>query len=557
MKRIFILALAILWMQAGVFAQKKHQTVKIQYQSSYNGIVHDARYKLMTISDNVVKIETVGDAPYENAPKEELYLDFNQNRWYQTAVVHTGARFTVESEMKEGVDWEIRDTTTKILGFLCKNGHIVVNSNHINIWFTEDTDFRGTIQPRYGIPAGTVLKIDINGNRVEEAVKISYEKEAAELLPKDWGKMIESKYYSKTLNEAGVVAVNIFDNEIIEFNPDIEKPANFDEESVYRVGNGAVLLRKVKLPESSEGYDIFLELIHHAEKDAYDRTGSVFLIPTDKERTFLEAFLHGLDTLPSAVLTENGKRFSGIVATDDYNPPVELMRFFTSFGVHGYGHIRYGDYQWADSVIFKQEVTHVSQYLEREAWIGVCIGNWTKEAHRVTLNLNYHPEGKGGTFKAQPLFFAMNVLEMQWQEMPDLFDNDAFQFSYSLPETTEEATLCYLSTGHGGWGGGDEFNPKTNTIFSDNELIMKYIPWREDCASYRLLNPASGNFRNGLSSSDLSRSGWCPGTVTNPVYAPMPKLSKGNHAMKIAIPQGAPEGESKSHWSVSGTLIYK
>ncbi|MDR0364500.1 MAG: hypothetical protein LBH92_05745 [Bacteroidales bacterium] len=557
MKKIFILFLITLLACNFTFAKKQQGTVKIQFQSSYHGNTDVSRYKLMIISNNVVKIETIGDAPYENAPQETIYLDFNNDKWYQTALVYTGERYTTEFEIKEGINWEVRDTTAKIQGFLCKNGHLVVNSNHINIWYTEEVDFRGTIQPRYGIPNGVVLKIDINGNRIEEAVRISHEKETVDLLPNDWGKIIEGKYYAKTLNETGVISINIFDNEIIEFNPDIEKPVGFDEDKVYRVGNGAVLLKKVQLPESAKDYNIFLELIHHAEKDAYDRTGSIFLIPVDKKRTFLEAFIHGLDTLPSVVLTENGVKFSGIVATEDYNPPIELMRFFTSFGAHGYGYLSYGDLQWNDSVTFKQEVTHVSQYLEKEAWIGVCIGNWTKEAHRVTLNLKYYPEGKGGTYKAIPLFFAMNVLEMQWQEMPELFDNDAFQFSYTLPEGINESMLCYLSTGHGGWEGGDEFNQKINSIFSDNESILQYIPWREDCATYRSLNPASGNFRNGLSSSDLSRSGWCPGTITNPVYAPMPKLTKGTHILKIAIPQGAPEGNSKSHWSVSGTLIYK
>ena len=558
MNKFFIL-FGIFTLTAGIsFAKGSGETMKIRYQSSYHGKIIEGYHREMIISNGIAKIEIIRDEA-DDTPVKQTFIDYVDKICYQTAILNNNEaeRYTVKFDFRDISSWKITDDSiTWIQGFPCRMAHIVVNSNHINIWFTQETALWGTIQPGYGVPDGLVLKIDVNGNRVEEAVDISYEKKGRQLLPESWGTFIESRYYSKILNESGVVTVKVFDNEIIEFNPDLPKPVSFDEENrVYRVGNGAVLLKKIKLPDSIEGYDVFLELIHHAEDDAYDRTGTVFLIPTDKKRTFLEALLHGLDTLPGAVITEKGESFRGIVATEDYNPPVELMRFFTSFGVHGYGRITYGDYQWADSVIFKQEITHVSQYLEKEAWIGVCIGNWTKNAHRVSLSLKYHPEGKGGKTKAIPLFFAMNVLEMQWQEMPDLFDDDAFSFSYNLPEPIQESSLCYLSTGHGGWGGGDEFNRKINSVFSDNELVLKYIPWREDCASYRLLNPASGNFGNGLSSSDLSRSGWCPGTITNPVYIPMPGLQQGKHSLKITIPQGAPEGNSRSHWTISGMLI--
>jgi hypothetical protein len=48
-----------------------------------------------------------------------------------------------------------------------------------------------------------------------------------------------------------------------------------------------------------------------------------------------------------------------------------------------------------------------------------------------------------------------------------------------------------------------------------------------------------------FSSSDLSRSNWCPGTTTNPVYIPL-DLKPGKHVLKIAIPLGKSEGTSFS-----------
>lgn len=78
-----------------------------------------------------------------------------------------------------------------------------------------------------------------------------------------------------------------------------------------------------------------------------------------------------------------------------------------------------------------------------------------------------------------------------------------------------------------------------------------------DCATFRDQNPVSGNFWNGVSSSDYSRSGWCPGTATNPVYFDLNDLKPGTHTLRVAIPQGKDEGGSFSHWMVSGVVLYE
>jgi len=90
----------------------------------------------------------------------------------------------------------------------------------------------------------------------------------------------------------------------------------------------------------------------------------------------------------------------------------------------------------------------------------------------------------------------------------------------------------------------------------NGNLVDSFTPWRVDCGSYRLYNPVSGNFQNGLSSSDLSRSNWCPATVTPPNYISLGDLPAGKYTIEVDIPQGAPEGNSFSYWNVSGTLLY-
>lgn len=156
-----------------------------------------------------------------------------------------------------------------------------------------------------------------------------------------------------------------------------------------------------------------------------------------------------------------------------------------------------------------------------------------------------------------PLFSTVNTLEMSGQNYGGLFANDTLKVDFEIEENIENLQLLYTTTGHGGWDNGDEFTPRMNKLFVDGEEVFKIIPWRTDCASYRLSNPASGNFPDGLSSSDLSRSNWCPGMLTSPYIIPLTKFKKGKHVLEVVIEQGPNEGPSTNHWNISGVLVGK
>lgn len=243
-----------------------------------------------------------------------------------------------------------------------------------------------------------------------------------------------------------------------------------------------------------------------------------------------------------------------------YAPPVELMRFFTPFGVgHFNDRVQIDGLEWADETYYKQDVTDLASLLRGEVWIGVWIGNYDGGGHKVTLDLKSYPESEfwddeNDGSRCIPLFNTCNVLEMAGQNYGKLFATDSLTVDVFIPEA-ESVRLRYISTGHGGWEGGDEFNPKSNTILIDGKPAYSHTPWREDCGCYRRFNPVSGNFWNGLSSSDYSRSGWCPGTATQPVYFDFSHLLAGKHTITVAIPMGKPQAGSFSHWAVSGVLI--
>lgn len=534
---------------------KNFKTVQITYETSFNDQVDNSSKTIMDISNNWVRISTTSTRSDKTDPIQTTYLDYNTDKEIRTALlngnesIYTTRTFTINKGL------EFLDETAIIAGYNCKKAKTIINSNTLEIWYTTELGVYGSMQPGVAIPEGVVLKVVRNGQRAETAVKVELLKDEVNLAPTLSGTELKASAYNYKIQQSKVIAVNVFDHEGIYFR-DIPKPTELDDTKVMRFANGSIIMKKVKLPENNSDYSIFSELSQYSEGDAYDRTGSVFVVPTDKEKSFFDGLLNGKDQLP-IYTDKDGQTYEGMVVTENYLPPLELMRFYTSFGVRGYNHIEVADYNWPDSVVFKQEVTDYADVLKGDVWVGAWIGNYAQNGHNVTLDIKYYPQSKeSSTKEVYPLFTTVNIMEMAGQAYPEnMFRNDSLTVDFTTDTDLENAYIRYISTGHGGWGGGDEFNPKLNEIFMDDNRLMAYTPWREDCGSYRELNSASGNFANGLSSSDLSRSGWCPGMVSYPVFIHIGNLKAGEHQLKVAIPVGDPAGSSKSYWCISGVLV--
>jgi hypothetical protein len=415
----------------------------------------------------------------------------------------------------------------------------------------------------YGLPDGLVLKVVRNGNfeLIATEVKPLKKQEETAVLPADMGESMEQPLYKHRITENLITTVSVFNNEQISFGNEIVNPVDPNSEKTFKYSAGTVLLKKVKLPVVSDDTQLFVELYQHSNGDAYDRTGSVFMIPLGKEQSFLDGLRNGAKTMP-VFQARNGKSYQGVMATEKFQPLVEIMRFFTSFGIGQFNDkvTVYGQ-QWEDSTLYKQDVTELLPVLQGEQWIGVFIGNYDKGGHKVSLKLKYYPgsmtisEKPAKKYWISPLFNTLNVMEMSGQEYGTMFGDDSLKVEFTVPEGVKNVQMRYITTGHGGWGGGDEFNQKINTVLLDNQMLFQFTPWRGDCATFRKYNPASGNFWNGVTSSDYSRSGWCPGTATNPYYYPISDLKPGKHQVKVAIPLGKNEGGSFSAWNISGVLI--
>ena len=534
---------------------KKSTGITVTYRSVYKGKVYPGG-TMMLVSGDQVKLQNLSPEgkivePKANTLRQDTYIDYSRRLSYRRAVmpnnevVYTNAPF----EYGEGFT-DVK--TEKYLGLNCKVVRTVVNSNTIDVWYTNDLAFRGTPQTWRGVPDGLVLRVVRNGDSVQEAVDIKALKDKSPLLPSDWGHYLDYSNYSYAINQSGVISVPVFDQQTICFNG-AKLPESLESGKVYAAAGGTIVLKKVKLPDNIKERSVFIEAVQYSDGDAYDRTGSIFMIPTGKEQSFLDA-LRNLNSVPS--FKSGQTDYHGLVSTTGYDVPLELMRFFTGFGVRKYNYNKVPGQTWADSVLYKAEVTSVAEQLKGEVWIGAYIGNWDAKGHRLSLKFKYYPEGERNMPKTLPLFNTVNYMEQAGQPYPIFMLDDSLNVTFELKEDVKDARLFYLTTGHGGWGGGDEFNQKVNTIYVDGQKVISFIPWRDDCGTYRNWNPCSGNFSNGQSSSDLSRSNWCPGTMTNPEYIYVGNLKVGKHTLCVKIPQGAPEGGSNSYWCISGTLIY-
>ena len=462
------------------------------------------------------------------------------------------------------------------------NKHICsINSNTLEFEMDEKAPVSVNPLPYYGLNKGVLRSFTRNGQKrlvLAKAKKVDWGicRPSSIILP---SRRVTPRELDRIMKERLVVTTRVFDRAQLHWGA---KNAHFEGshdhfpssvllpfDTLVHYAGGTLVLKRMRLPDLPAHYQHFVELHQQSNGDAYDRTGSVFIIPTDG--SVHHNFFDGVNWHPDSLPTftgRDGQRYQGMMATRTYQPPVEWVRFFTPFGV-GHFNERMKDFgiDWRGETYYRQEITDV--YCGGDVIVGAWIGNYDGGGHLITLDIKSYPNDyttQNSESKIQksavPLFNTCNVLEMAGQNYGKLFGTDSLTVTFRIQprhftrDTLKSARLRYISTGHGGWGEGDEFVPKTNTILIDGKPAFTHTPWRQDCGCYRDLNPVSGNFWNGLSSSDFSRSGWCPGTATQPVYFDMSPWADGReHTLTVAIPQGKPVEGMFSHWAVSGVLI--
>ena len=376
----------------------------------------------------------------------------------------------------------------------------------------------------------------------------------------------------------------IFTQTAINFDPSVHPDGLNDYDSIQYIANGRIALKKVKLPQFDRTTTLIAKVTLVSNGDRWDKTGSCFVIPAESEITMLD-IAEGKATYPTpdSSLYEN---LTGIVQGENYKPTVEIMRFMTPFGVGFYSNPDnelsakrkpvYID-GWAPNVVWEEDISDLLPLFENEVYVGFFIDTWTPEGYIIDLDLTYSesqlPCDEKTPGHVEPL---INTNFYIGQKHPDIFARKNVDIPFTIPEGAKNVRLKYITSGHGGHSGGDEFRPQDNILSLDGEELYKFTPWRTDCASFRRFNPSTGVWlrkrtvayiaRSGraekeveepLASSDLSRSNWCPGSDVPPVEIPLTDISSGNHTLTISIPDSKEiDGDKLNHWLVSAYLVW-
>lgn len=571
---LIISIIGALFLCKGVYAQENLRTFTY-FSYDYDSDHTDTNKVLVEQLASQLRIQN-NNKPQNPIPgfAEEVTLaDYMTDSIYYLYKYSDSSYYVASSMTREDIKWDTQIIDSKTTRYTTS-----INSNRIELIFTSKEGVDANPLPYYGKFKGTMKQMVRNGLVQLELSGVSKQKSKYKrLITDNMGVRKGSRVMSNIKRERMIITTHVFDNEQICWG--MEKPTvnEIPFDTTLHYAGGTLILKRIMMPVLPKHYQTFIELRQHSNGDAYDRTGSVFVIPDANKRlkpTFLDAIIGHPDSLPT-ITGRDGQKYQGIVpgisrmqkyyySSFVYEPIVELMRFFTPFGVGKYNdRVKLDGLDWENETLYKQEVTELKPILEGEVLIGVFIGNYDGGGHKVSLDIKSYPndyewnidDKSSLNHRIVPLVNTCNVLEMAGQNYGKIFGTDSITVHFYISKNDSNITLRYISTGHGGWGGGDEFNPKENEIFIDGVKRFSHTPWRCDCGRYREWNPVSGNFWNGLSSSDYSRSGWCPGTATQPVYFNLNDLKPGNHTMTIAIPQGKPMEGGFSHWNVSASLI--
>ena len=361
------------------------------------------------------------------------------------------------------------------------------------------------------------------------------------------------------------------------------QPVNFEgaggtDTEVKSLQNGRLVYKKIEVPNFPEGSDVRIKVTLKSAGDRWDKTGSCFVV-TDPELISILDVSEGEKIFPKKSGIDGGNL--GIRKTKGYEPVIELLRFITPFGV---GHFSQDEDahrkpvyipKWEEKVEWERDISQLLQVVDNSFYIGVWIDSWTKEGYVLDLSLHYSNRPK----KQVRIKSLINTVSyVDGQSLPEFFATNELDQHFSFDKPVKNVKLHYITSGHGGHSGGDEFSKRSNRLILNDELLLDFVPWRDDCASFRRFNPSSGvwlkkdsasyidfeaqkykvkQIEERIASSDLSRSNWCPGAAVDPIIVELGDMKAGDHKMRIEIDASPAEKDKYNHWLVSAYLTYE
>lgn len=285
--------------------------------------------------------------------------------------------------------------------------------------------------------------------------------------------------------------VPVFEGNILHFG----NPSLYETDKVQAEDNGRILTRTLELPEYTEPVKIMATLFVQGapnRADDYDRAGSIYL-------------------------SINGMA------------DIEILKFITGFC----GGMSY----------LTEDVSWLAPLLRGECTLKAFIDTWGSPGFQIDFELNYSvaPDSVSSTW-ANGIFNDQSLIR------EDISDSTPVVQVY-IPPDQDKITLSFFTSGHCTDGrGADEFEPKYNYIYIDDQLIYRVQPWREDCQNFAAQNPC-GTYR-------YPRSGWCPGDIVHPTQLDVTQyLTPGQHTLRFGVEDIRPlDASGRGYWRVSAYL---
>lgn len=112
-------------------------------------------------------------------------------------------------------------------------------------------------------------------------------------------------------------------------------------------------------------------------------------------------------------------------------------------------------------------------------------------------------------------------------------------YTFKIEKSLKDLQLNLISSNHGANRNGEEYNRRIHYIYLDNKLIFKYIPGENTCEPYRQYNTQSNGIYGRTVKTDeqwQKFSNWCPGAVIPLRKVMISKLKKGEHQLRISVP---------------------
>ncbi|EGV43679.2 N-glycanase [Bizionia argentinensis JUB59] len=377
------------------------------------------------------------------------------------------------------------------------------------------------------------------------------------------------------LNPIGDEQITIFEDANIYFDMGFKNDSIQLTDSIFRLDAGRVLLKKVTLPNYTKQPKVSVKMTLTSNGDPWDKSGSLFVVPASSDLNLLDFESDNLKKEQFA--TGFPGIISEVIDNKSYQPNIELLRFMTPFGVGFFNdNERVATLKpvyipkWEENVKWEQDITQLLPVLENEVYIGVFIDTWTKEGYNVSVSLDFEESDVPNHLKnEQGVIPVLNTSKYSGaQRFYDGFHKGDLQVNLPVNRTLKNAKLYYITTGHGGHAEGDEFTEKENIIKFNNNIVKQFVPWRDDCASFRRFNPSSGvwtekvtwkgkEIEERIASSDYSRSNWCPGSDVTPEIIELGNIATGDHVFTFSIPEAqAIEMDKINYWTVSAYIVY-